>query len=292
MMMTISILVFILFLCCTVFLKGSLLGGILGMALAAGAAALAVLRRRYPQKKLATAGCVLLIAVAAGTGLLFPASGLSEESPAENPLIAQLTEAALSGDLIEGDRLAAEYTAGREKDIAENGAPEFLPADDTVHLLLAQCCLVAGDPAGAEAALKKVADKGSQEYFLQYGELCRQMGSDVGFRNNWLDAVYAYPQWETANLMRGISILDEVTARDMDYVLPTIFFFLGRAYELNPENPYTNCYLGVSNCIRGNYPLALTYLDQATELDDGKDQALSQTIAEYTEFPKKEGKLQ
>lgn len=101
MMMTISILVFILFLCCTVFLKGSLLGGILGMALAAGAAALAVLRRRYPQKKLATAGCVLLIAVAAGTGLLFPASGLSEESPAENPLIAQLTEAALSGDLIE-----------------------------------------------------------------------------------------------------------------------------------------------------------------------------------------------
>ena len=127
MMMTISILVFILFLCCTVFLKGSLLGGILGMALAAGAAALAVLRRRYPQKKLATAGCVLLIAVAAGTGLLFPASGLSEESPAENPLIAQLTEAALSGDLIEGDRLAAEYTAGREKDIAENGAPEFLP---------------------------------------------------------------------------------------------------------------------------------------------------------------------
>ena len=44
MMMTISILVFILFLCCTVFLKGSLLGGILGMALAAGAAALAVLR--------------------------------------------------------------------------------------------------------------------------------------------------------------------------------------------------------------------------------------------------------
>ena len=115
MMMTISILVFILFLCCTVFLKGSLLGGIL--ALAAGAAALAVLRRRYPQKKLATAGCVLLIAVAAGTGLLFPASGLSEESPAENPLIAQLTEAALSGDLIEGDRLAAEYTAGREKDI-------------------------------------------------------------------------------------------------------------------------------------------------------------------------------
>lgn len=33
MMMTISILVFILFLCCTVFLKGSLLGGILGMAL-------------------------------------------------------------------------------------------------------------------------------------------------------------------------------------------------------------------------------------------------------------------
>ena len=49
------------------------------------------------------------------------------------------------------------------------------------------------------------------------------MGSDVGFRNNWLDAVYAYPQWETANLMRGISILDEVTARDMDYVLPTIF---------------------------------------------------------------------
>ena len=90
-----------------------------------------------------------MIAVAAGTGLLFPASGLSEESPAENPLIAQLTEAALSGDLIEGDRLAAEYTAGREKDIAENGAPEFLPADDTVHLLLAQCCLVAGDPAGA-----------------------------------------------------------------------------------------------------------------------------------------------
>lgn len=210
MMMTISILVFILFLCCTVFLKGSLLGGILGMALAAGAAALAVLRRRYPQKKLATAGCVLLIAVAAGTGLLFPASGLSEESPAENPLIAQLTEAALSGDLIEGDRLAAEYTAGREKDIAENGAPEFLPADDTVHLLLAQCCLVAGDPAGAEAALKKVADKGSQEYFLQYGELCRQMGSDVGFRNNWLDAVYAYPQWETANLMRGISIFRSV----------------------------------------------------------------------------------
>ena len=187
-------------------------------------------------------------------GLLFPASGLSEESPAENPLIAQLTEAALSGDLIEGDRLAAEYTAGREKDIAENGAPEFLPADDTVHLLLAQCCLVAGDPAGAEAALKKVADKGSQEYFLQYGELCRQMGSDVGFRNNWLDAVYAYPQWETANLMRGISILDEVTARDMDYVLPTIFFFLGRAYELNPENPYTNCYLGVANCIRGTTP--------------------------------------
>ena len=71
MMMTISILVFILFLCCTVFLKGSLLGGILGMALAAGAAALAVLRRRYPQKKLATAGCVLLIAVAAGTGTSF-----------------------------------------------------------------------------------------------------------------------------------------------------------------------------------------------------------------------------
>ena len=104
--------------------------------------------------------------------------------------------------------------------------------------------------------------------------------------------MYAYPQWETANLMRGISILDEVTARDMDYVLPTIFFFLGRAYELNPENPYTNCYLGVANCIRGNYPLALTYLDQATELDDGKDQALSQTIAEYTEFTKKEGKLQ
>ena len=137
-----------------------------------------------------------------------------------------------------------------------------------------------------------MADKGSQEYFLQYGVLCRQMGSDVGFRNNWLDAVYAYPQWETANLMRGISILDEVTARDMDYVLPTIFFFLGRAYELNPENPYTNCYLGVANCIRGNYPLALTYLDQATELDDGKDQALSQTIAEYTEFTKKEGKLQ
>ena len=51
MMMTISILVFILFLCCTVFLKGSLLGGILGMALAAMVVALMLMFGLFSLRK-------------------------------------------------------------------------------------------------------------------------------------------------------------------------------------------------------------------------------------------------
>ena len=295
MIIILSIIVFILLLGCTVFFNGSLIGGIIGMVLSLSTAVLTLVFRKKPQKKAVAAGCVLLLIGAVGMGIFFPTDTYIASSTEESPVVGELADAAAEGDAVKGRKIAAEYLAEREKDISENSAPDHLPDDDTIQLLLAQCCLAVGDTSGAEEALKEVKNKKTQGYYLQYGEYARQADHSQSFMSNWQEAVREYPQWEISNLMYGISMVSaagESDRRYFDDIMSTAYLFLGRAYDINPENPYTSCYLGVANCMESNYQLAITYLEQAQKLDKGEDEELTQTIADYIEFTKKEGELE
>ena len=175
----------------------------------------------------------------------------------------ELLEEILAADAEDVKPLSEKYT-------------ELYGEDDTLKLTLAERYIAEEDIDAARDALRYINDKTSKEYYMQQSEWYRRFDRFQYTRELWNDAVENHPDWDTAYLMLALSMMEDQSQR-----LPEIEYYLMKAFVLNPNSPYTVCYLGVVKYQTLDYIEAMRYFTTASKLNGGLYPEIDETINTY-----------
>ena len=267
MTVIISSILLIMLLGCLIFANINIFLGVIGIIAAAAVIILSVFMKSKLKKPLFGLLTATLLCVTAVMGVLAVPNSGGEGTLAHRDSMLEEISTAKSENI---KALSEKYT-------------ELYGEDDTLKLTLAERYIAEDDSNAARDTLRYINDKTSKEYYMQQSEWYRRFDRFQYTRELWNDAVENHPDWDTAYLMLALSMMEDQSQR-----LPEIEYYLMKAFVLNPNSPYTVCYLGVVKYQSLDYIEAMRYFATASKLNGGLYPEIDETINTYIELIGKE----